>query len=265
VGRLGTVSRVLLFFLLLFFQEATASVELMHTLKERSSTPTLLLSYPRSGNTWLRFCLEYLTHRPTLTYYKNPENIRPLSLPIGMSIPLGTDLNLDPIWKVHNETRIKKLGANTGQDLLILLVRNYKESLLRNLRSWSSVVANIKSGHCDYFNNLRIYDKWDPDKRILLYYEDLIEDPRAVLEKLLFFLQESQERLDSFFASYDSLRETSLLFYQEHAGKTSSKGEDLHYHSRVITLEAKKRLDLLITTSYPDLWEKYLLRYAEQD
>ncbi len=42
------------------------------TFYNQSTPKTYLLSYPTSGNTWTRYCLEFLTKRPTVWKY-NPE------------------------------------------------------------------------------------------------------------------------------------------------------------------------------------------------
>lgn len=49
-------------FLITFFSVATICAQPI------SQSPVWLLSYPRSGNTWTRYCIEYLTKRPTGEY-----------------------------------------------------------------------------------------------------------------------------------------------------------------------------------------------------
>jgi hypothetical protein len=59
---------------------------------------TWLLSYPRSGNTWIRYCLEFFTERPTLASSFVDEKNEPLDWLAGLNI----DFNKPPIEKTYS-------------------------------------------------------------------------------------------------------------------------------------------------------------------
>lgn len=217
--------------------------------KTRSERRTFLLSYPRSGNTWLRFCLEAVTHRPTLSYRE--QDVKIFSIPLGLTYDLGTDLAKDPIWKVHSEERMQQIGFNPGQDTLILLLRDYKKCLYSDLPSWIAVLKEIEDPNSDYFQNLALFDSWDEKRRLLIYYEDLIEHRDEELKRLINFLGEDLQVID-----LEQLEAESREFY------------DLYIRPRKFmkklgeTPPPDSMLDDRVRELHPLLWERYLSRYG---
>ncbi len=73
-----------------------------------------LLSNPRSGNTWLRYCLEFLTQRPTFSrsglYYA-------MQRPLAWSAGFELDMRKAPIEKVHAQHEI--MPRNSKLPLLL--------------------------------------------------------------------------------------------------------------------------------------------------
>merc|ERR1712146_509889 len=167
---------------------------------------TFLLSYPRSGNSWLRYCIEYLTERPTCgILYSNPTMLgNPANLPLARMAGFSVDYTKTPIWKFHRKKEMNFLNYfNPQEEYLILILRNPKEAITRHERKVPDKKSLLKDSF-SYFENLTVYDEWNPEKRLLLLYEDLIKDPRKTLEKLFTFIQESPVRsLDTFFEQYE--------------------------------------------------------------
>lgn len=236
---------------------------------------TYLLSFPGSGNTWLRYCLEYLTKRPTLEM--RTEKITKINCPFGYWFDMQTDYNKLPIWKVHYIDQMKMMGTfDSQQETLIVIVRNPKEALPRifNLlsrrnknRSLDNPTAKELFNNTltmNYFDILKLYDEWCPDKRHLIYYEDLITQPEQVFKKLLNFLNVSPEYLDDFMAQYDEHKLASLSMYEKQEDTSLTKGEKTKHHALLVSSDERRKLDLYIAHVFPHIWQKYLkLRYAE--
>ena len=89
-----------------------------------------LLSYPRSGNTLVRYWFEFITNRPTMELSRGHEL---LNIFLAFSFKeLEVDLYARPLWKVH---RNRSIMAQPFYDPectnLVFLLRNYKEIVLR--------------------------------------------------------------------------------------------------------------------------------------
>lgn len=236
---------------------------------------TFLVSYGGSGNTWLRYCLEYLTKRPTLKFrstYKTLDKIRldtttkHMKLPINNAIPLGVDYSNPPIFKVHlfkKETPLKKFSKLT-KAVYIMLVRNPKECVLRNSgSSFETAYNRLSQVNFSYYVNLKIFDAWNPKSKKIVYYEDLIEQPEKTLKELLDYLGEDDQYLSSFMQDYEFHKQRSLEFYKFTMHSSKSKGQSAIFHSNKLTDQQKQALDEIVKTTYPLLWKKYLKRYAE--
>jgi hypothetical protein len=237
---------------------------LIRSCKEDCRPRVFLLSYPRSGNTWLRFCLEYLTKRPTLAFKEKNEEIWTFSIPLGLNIPeLETDLSRPCIWKVHSRKRIEQIATpDPKTDKLIFLVRNYRECLLRDLCNPTNVLQELRNPDSTYFSNFSVYEEWDASQRLLIYYEDLLENPEATLKTILLFLNESPHLLTKFLSQAASFKNLSLHFYQQFIGPAKSQGTDLQYHSKRIPPHIKAALDREVMQRVPHLWQLYLSRYT---
>ncbi len=232
-----------------------------------ASNPRIyLLSYPRSGNTWSRYWLEVLTGRPTAHFWStaNPSN-----LPIGLMVGHSLNFSKAPIWKVHNrkELNFSKFKYNPKQDLLIFVIRNPKEAIIRHVGKPD--VDNLSTGHIFknfeiYFDDLKVYDEWAEDKKILLYYEDMISDPAQVMTKALLFLKDPLSGLEDFMLQYEYHKKTALKVY-DYNGGSQSQGNDILFHSYKLSAAERKKIDEWINATYPYLWNKYLKdRYSEE-
>lgn len=220
-----------------------------------------MLSYPRSGNTWLRYCLEVLTQRSTahIPGLGNPSN-----WPLGLMGKFPLDFSKAPIWKIHHGRECPY--PKPLNDLLIFLVRNPKEVLIRHNHVNLDEVMTFprQEEYARYFNNLKIFAGWPANKKILIYYEDLMTNPRAVLERILLFLGDSIEPLDDFFKNYQKHKEIALDIYK-YNGDSETRGEDLLHHSRKVPESMRRKFDVWLKLHYHRLWRDILKeRYAEE-
>jgi hypothetical protein len=234
--------------------------QMLSSLCSHEGPRTFLLSYPRSGNTWLRYCLEFLTQRPTFSriglYHAKQQ-------PIAWSAGFDIDLDKPIIEKIHAP---RELGAfNIHADKLILLLRNPKEQILRlthhsitALQQDRSIGIGYRIGV--YFDNIALYDKWPKHMRLCVYYEDLLTSPRETLSQILLFLDEPLSRLDSFMRDYEYHKQRAITFYRT----GSSNGIDLLFHSRKVAYEHRQKVELWLVSLWPEIWDRYLQCYAEE-
>jgi|GEM_PF-1214601 hypothetical protein len=226
---------------------------------------TFLLSYPRSGNTWMRYCLEFTTGRPTFHRF-NKTNKR--DLPIGWLADFAVDCSMAPIEKVHTRKEIAKSGGDNASDKLILIIRNPKEALSRHGGkdlTLSLLLGQQAQGNADpriYFDNIALFDEWAPQNRLLIYYEDFLSKPIQTLVKVITFIEEPLDRIDTFIKNYTFHKKKAIALYRE----SESHGDDLLFHSKLIDAAYRKQIDSWIKELHTEIWCTYLQeRYAEEN
>lgn len=220
-----------------------------------------LLSFPGSGNTWTRYCIEFITKRPTgeaIYLFPMQKDNRRMDCPLNNNFPLGVDYDAPPVIKIHNIKDRFPIGEN---DYLIVVVRNYKESLLRHLGSdGARARATLQDPDNMYTGALRTYHHWPKERRLLIYYEDFMQFPEKTLYQLADFFQTGHELIPPFIADLEKHRKNGINIY-EHTSVTH--GKDLHYHGNRISEEMRKEFDALCEALDPEMFNTYLLRYKE--
>jgi len=218
----------------------------------------ILLSYPRSGNSWIRYCVEAITKKPTYGYTKSKA---PLENPIGSNIPtLGVDLKVDPILLKRHETFSTK-----RVDKLILVIRNYKEVIVRHHEGTKITLATLQRSCSsnktsrNYVDVIRYFDDFKGEK-LLVYYEDFITDVECELRKIAEFLGEGVDNIDEFVNKLDGHKKKSLTLYRP----SITKGKNVIHHSNKLTKGLKSSWDKFLRNKCGDLFEKYLIRYEEK-
>lgn len=148
-------------------------------------------------------------------------------------------------------------------DRLILLVRNYKEAIIRHQDGKVELNPQFLLGNIlNYYELLRFYDDFNGSK-ILFYYEDLISDPEKIIRKALEFLDETthEQRIGEFFPYLQYHKNTCINVYAQH-GKSYTKGEHDIFHSAKISKTKIRKWDAFMREQDPDLFDKYLNRYV---
>ena len=224
---------------------------------ERPELP-LLITYSRSGTNWLRYVIELLSGRPT---------------PGHERLHGGDDFVVD---RAHQGYRVA-----SEYQRIILVVRNYKESLVRHsIDEWTAnkdgshrmdVVGFLedKSGRQPpewFIENIRAFDAFTGDK-LLLYYEDLMTEPESELRKLIEFLDLPRDGVGDLFANLDEHRQRSVdLYRQNQASYTEGDANKLSQHSDALLSDDEKRaFDDYYADRYPELFRRYLSRFASPD
>ncbi|GEM_PF-2507570 len=191
-------------------------------------TETFLISYPRSGNHWVRFIVEWFSGRPTLGVKGNLRDApihknqfsstkNPLSHVAAFKMPI--------LRKGHYceyfDSQVKRRGQAVR---LILILRDPFECITRH----KGKVLKQDLNH--YMLLVQKFHDYG-GKKHLVYYEDLLATPQDEIERLLKFLGISLRRVGLFMRQYDSLVQLSRTARgREWSGSVS--GEDPHFHKR---------------------------------
>ena len=213
----------------------------------------IIISYPRSGLNWVRYCIEHFT---------------------GLRTPGITklvDSGEFAVYRTHNVNKQNSYescacsfyddAGNPLHSKVVLLLRDYRESFIRVGRGRKKgipTVEYIKQGEIfnfrNYFDNLRAYDQFDGEK-LLIYYHNLIQDFSQVI-KILDFFNLSYD-LEGFDLEYH--RQKSIQIYDEqHKSYTKKSLMDFSYHQNSVDSEFIEALDYFVDQNYPDLRTKYL-------
>ena len=242
-----------------------------------SPIETVLLTYPRSGNTWTRYCIEYLTGMPTNGICKvipDPHDIVKHTQPIGCIVDIGINTEANAV--AHKFHKLPD-GLNNGTVGLIVVVRNYKECIIRHKcynisntmlnEQWMQDFSNAVNGDVsvvDYIGCLACFHVWS-GKKLMLYYEDILDDPRGFLTTLSDFLGVGLSRIPGFMAEYEKHRKQSVSVYEGLSTTTKSftRGKAKKFHSKLLTKEERLELDRIVREKHPYLFQEYLKRYEE--
>lgn len=250
--------------LLVFILQVFSSGWAKESLDPNASQVEFLISYPRSGTNLLTGYIQNLTGKPISVAAGTISELamNRLAVPINAS--------KKPLYRAHHAHEIQ--GWNKNGNKLICIIRNYKECITREhqRKSISKLLDKIERGDPTaehYIDNLRVFDAWDKDNRLLIYYEDLISKPDEEIKKVLTFLRESVPTNLSKESLQDTSQKILSSYHTQHisSGGSHSKGKDLLYHSKQMTLKQLKRWDELISKKDPELWERYLKRYKTSE
>ena len=222
---------------------------------------SLLLSYPRSGNTLMRYFLELVTAQPTEGYGKKSETSGSSrdGLPIAHFCPyIFIDRSLPPILKRHgvDEEVVKKFVSI--QDRLILLLRNPVECFVRHfgakiITDWATdtLTRECGIGHPDhYFNNIKFYDNWGGEKQIF-YYEDRITDPTQYWKSMNDFVGGDDKKLEEFMERSAWHLKQSRAYYG--APNAQTNGSEVLSHSLKLNEEQLQQVKEKILFKSNDL------------
>ncbi len=217
----------------------------------------IIFSYPRSGNTWLRYIIEVLTGRPSLG---TPDNL-PNDPPIGQRFE-GLSVDLDAVPSALKRHELHHLEQGDEQRPLVVAVRNYKECIVRHRHFLQEhndpFTFEQESGL--YMAPVAYFDHHVPEK-LLLYYEDLIETPGVSITHLARFLGVAEQARLDFLNRYEEHRTQSL---QHYPAPSFTQGETTRHHSYDLTPAQRQAWDEGMRHLDPALYDQYLSRYHER-
>ena len=211
---------------------------------------TWIVSYPRSGNTWLRYVIEFLTNRPTNGI------CGPVNKADRLQPPIILKERTDFIaHKTHNFDDVKE------GDSVILCLRDYKECIIRHnsqIRGMGLRVMhdNTSGGGMDYIGLLERYRAFD-GKKFLFRYEKRYDVRMHILQVMYqMFYCSDVDGLKSFLKDIELHKTASTLKYPQ----PQSGGAD-HFHKNRLTETEQREWDESIRTRHPEIYEAYLTQY----
>lgn len=115
-----------------------------------------LVSYNHSGNTWLRYCMEYITKKPTLGHRK-------FSISERKNNALRININDNPIAIKRHEIR---MGEIRDKDIFVLILRKPNECI--------KIDQNVSVEFLKYYSLIQHY-KQHRGKKFLFHYNELFD------------------------------------------------------------------------------------------
>ena len=241
----------------------------------KSRGVVFLLTTPKSGSNLVSSCLSIITRRPISWIRWGSDVLKPysertkhisynrLGLPLVSSKPL--------LYRTHYEFReLSQVSSLCNQ--LIFLTRNPKELLFRAHLLHSSEEEEpspsfIENFLREYLVPFKVYESWDANHKMLVYYEDLIGDQDQILLDILDFMKISPTYFEDFIKNKEKYMERLLTSYKEqHAhnrgGSSSRGGPKAIFYSRNAKAETLRYIDAYLMRSEPDIWNLYLKRFA---
>lgn len=239
-----------------FRQNANKLLRLAYRLKLPPlvwASPRYLLSFPRSGNHWLRFCIEYISGRSTLGCYSNPRDV-----PICLNeFPADAGVLTHVRWwspallrKAHYPHEV--LSPHS----LLVLIRDPKECIPRHS---DYRVEYFESNIQHYLDILRFYQEQRCPK-LLVYYEDLLQSPKESIQKVADFIGSYQAaRLEQLCAEYERLQQI-CAGAKNRAWKGAISGFAPHFHWKRLEQEQQEKFMQLWHQTMPEP-SSIVLRY----
>jgi len=196
-----------------------------------------VFSFPRSGSTLVRFLCRKLTGIEEDKAF------------------FSKATSSDRIWHTHKHQKIEDENFK-----IVLTLRNYKECCVSHVRRFEGKISLFAEAKkmlirpdivSSYTEVIQAFDEYEYDK-LLIYYEDLMENAQAEVERLAKFLNVPMIN------NVDELIIEARNSYPEKI----SDGEK-HFHSNKLTQDQKEELDKLAEQALGGLYNKYLDGYKE--
>lgn len=200
------------------------------------------LSYPRSGATWVRYCARTM-----------------LGIPLNMG---GHDDYKTPVEYIKMHYPPTQFPKHKIRGL-VLCIRDYKECFVRQyIKALDKLdlVENFSTGDMALYKNIKYFDQFSGEK-ILFYYEDFIDNPRAMIIPLANFLDVDPK---PFLDNLDEHIAKSIISYETHIDPSMTKGLKAKHHQLKLTPKQREEMDRIAEDEDPHLFSQYLEHYKEQ-
>jgi len=215
-----------------------------------------IISYPKSGSTWFSYCVEYLTGIKVMTgiYDSERQDFGMNSISDVFISMIRTELIAVPKTSL---TRLTRTGS------LIYLIRNPVVLYLRDKKDKWWLYKMKKYPRLqriwDTFQGITdvatFYDDWQ-DKKIIIKYEDLIENIGKVILEISTILPVRKNRVEEFLNNIDMHRDNCKNIYENKMSQKSYKIDNPNSHLEGIDLDNI----LAEMEKYPlvkKLWKEY--------
>jgi len=194
----------------------------------------ILLSYPRSGNTAVRYFLEKVTGFMSLGYIESTDMDQPIINKTHIA-PNGVIIkshgNMDTKWDFLDKPELKK-----QENKLIFLIRNPVECISRNLRLRTLTTDKIESYFIENF--LAYFES--PCEKIHVYYEDMINKPSYFYNYIADFCGVDSNSVDNFLKDLHINNHKSKELYVKYQPRFArNSGDDVNFHGKKYSKESK--------------------------
>jgi len=248
-----------------FFRDGT-----IHEFPYKDESPRLFtLSYRGSGSHYFMYLVQYFSRR----VWQVPHKRYFFHLP-------RLDLTLSPYYRCHEVTARHFFNERNGfffpynaqKDKLILLLRNYKESCCKTpfykRHRKAGNLPGLESNCVKYYQNIKCFDRWNPENRFLVRYEDLLERTEETLREVLAFLEVpvDEAKMRAFFAPQNLKKHQERCLYLTrvlNGSSTVSRGSGIHYHSSLAAEGILDAIDRIFERYSPGLFHRYLEGYKD--
>jgi len=197
-----------------------------HILRMAKNKMIAILSFPRSGNHFVRYIVEFLTGRSTIGNNGSLNDLpdSPICRRKGPEFLKHVDFHNPVARKYHfaDAKKLAKYGDIVKSTKLVLIMRHPLESFLSHrvdkfrayMNSNRSFAGDVKKlatvDKKALLYNLNFYNNFEGPK-ICIWYEDLISDkPEKSIEKISSFCGGSEERLSEMSNNFEKYRLDSL-------------------------------------------------------
>lgn len=226
--------------------------------------PYIILSFPRSGNHWCRYIVEYFSDRATIGADCHEKTSNWVDIVDSPMYKRTTMLTVDETKSPIAKKRHKLITEDRGNEKLLTLIRDPFEAITRhittipNYRNFS--ISNRVVSDCidNYFYVLSTYNKWSHSKNII-YYKDLITTSpnfglgvRSVAE---FFDVFDEHKFNNFVNKINEYKNDSIGSL---ITKTMTNGDHIKYHCDNLSTEIKQDWLNYMNKHYSDLVYQYL-------
>ena len=218
-----------------------------------------VVSAPRSGLNWLRFCMEHYLG------VKTP----------GKDVLITADAGLEPVFRrAHNARKGAKpdkskplLDQTRPEDKVLILLRDPLESFVRAAeRSYKE--------YRGFIENIRYFSDCAAGQKHAAYYEDMTAKPAVMLETMTFLdvaplpghTLPNLEQLTAEWAKLGDMSRGSYEVRQAHGGGSMTKDRptDFQFHQQKLSEAEKQQVWRHLRRELDDEQMALLARYMPQ-
>lgn len=218
----------------------------------------IVYSYPRSGSCWVRYIVNELmgwehSNSPSTRLIPNRKTVYEDPSPQNFCAKIHS-INL---WKQGPYIDFEK-------DKLIVLIRNYKECIVRNNRGkdkyniYKAILIQPEDDlNISYIHPIIFYQAFTKNRKLLLYYEDLMKDPNKYIWQIADLLNVDPTDF------LKNIEKHKRISHNNHPtnSKNETRGEKEFHYIYELGKEKAEEWDNMFKQRYPELYYTYLVRY----
>lgn len=210
-----------------------------------------LISYPRTGNSFVRYAIEFVSKKPSYDYGKN------------INEQYDTDIQYVDTTSYCIRKEHFAIDIPEEPEKIIVLIRDFKDVFIsHNFRNepfdkdimLESFMTSIESFWKDYYELLFLYDIF-PKEKLMIYYDDIFSSEKALIEIFNFL---GLVDYDEFIQNFEYHKE---YFFEKYKEKEGSKSEGFSNLWRIYTSSQIEIINAHFRKGNPPLFDKYLKRF----